>query len=479
MRKFKNIIQQLLFVFILSMTLGCSAETSGSESYLDIESVIETQYEDESATISEFSETEIIEAVSEQESTVEDFPTTEIGITEAINGTSELQVHYIDVGQGDATLIICNGEAMLIDAGDNSKGTTVQLYLQKQGVKSLKYMIGTHPDADHIGGMDVIITKFDCETIIMPDKASDTATYRDVIDAMKYKNYKNTLPIVGDTYTLGDASFTIVAPNKSYSDTNSCSVVILLTHGNNKFLFTGDAEFESESDILSNGINISSGVLKVGHHGSNTSTGKEFLKAVNPQYAVISCGKDNSYGHPHEETLMALKSAGVQVFRTDEQGSIVATSNGSNISWNTDPSTSWKAGAIAEKVESLSNSDQSSNIKTKPDNTTAINPTSDNKVSDKSTVEENKSAEVTTNAEPPKAESVQEYEPVSMPAPAPDPTPTPAPAGNYVLNTNTHKFHVPSCSSVNQIKASNRQDTTMSRDEIIALGYEPCKRCNP
>lgn len=327
--------------------------------------------------------------------------------TEGTSQFSELQVHYIDVGQGDATLIICAGEAMLIDAGDNSKGTTVQLYLQKLGVTDLKYMIATHPDADHIGGMDVIITKFDCGTIIMSDVSSDTASYRDVTDAMDYRRYKNTLPIVGDTYTLGDASFTIIAPNRSYSDTDNGSIGILLAHGDNRFLFVGDAGAEAEEDILKNGIDIAADVLKVGHHGSSTSTGSAFLEAVSPTYAVISCGKDNSYGHPHEKTLNSLKSAGIELFRTDEQGSIIAVSDGKNLSWNTNPSDSWKSGAVEESSDAVTSS-------------TA-----------------------------------------------------------YVLNTNTHKFHYPDCSSVSTMKDENRQDSTMTREEIIAMGYEPCKRCNP
>lgn len=326
---------------------------------------------------------------------------------------SELQVHYIDVGQGDATLILCGGEAMLIDAGDNSKGTTVQLYLQKQGVSSLKYMIGTHPDADHIGGMDVIITKFDCDTVIMPDVESDTAAYRDVIDAMEYRNYKNTLPVVGDTYALGDASFTIIAPNQEYPDPNNCSVGILLIYGSSRFLFTGDAETEAEEDILKNGIDVSADVLKAGHHGSSTSTGAVFLDAVSPSFAVISCGRDNAYGHPHEETLSAFQNAGIEVFRTDEQGSIIAVSDGKSITWNTAPS-------------------------------------------DPGAEEAALSAQDTADVSGPETGAV-----------------------TYVLNHNTKKFHVPDCSSVKTIQDSNREDTSMSREEILEMGYAPCKRCNP
>lgn len=240
----------------------------------------------------------------------------------------ELQVHYIDVGQGDSTLLVCGGQAMLIDAGNNNKGTTVQLYLQKQGIDALDYVVGTHPDADHIGGLDVIITKFECGTIFMPDVSNDTNTYRDVLDAMKYKDYSVTIPSVGDTYTLGDANFTILAPGRDYTEMNNNSIVIRVEHGENTFLFAGDAAEESEADMMVSGLPLQAQVLKVGHHGSSSSTSKAFLDAVHPDYAVISCGRDNSYGHPTAETLTTLREAGVQVFRTDEQGSIVVTSDG-------------------------------------------------------------------------------------------------------------------------------------------------------
>ena len=249
----------------------------------------------------------------------------------------ELQVHYIDVGQGDSTLLVCGGQTMLIDAGNNNQGTTVQLYLQKQGIDTLDYVVGTHPDADHIGGLDVILTKFECGRIFMPDVSNDTDTYRDVLDAMKYKDYSVTVPDVGDTYSLGDATFTIVAPNRNYTELNNDSIAIRVEHGENTFLFVGDAESESETDMMQNGLPLQAQVLKVGHHGSSSSTSKAFLDAVNPDYAVISCGRDNSYGHPAAEMLTTLREAGVQVFRTDEQGSIVVTSDGRELVFNQTP----------------------------------------------------------------------------------------------------------------------------------------------
>ncbi len=264
---------------------------------------------------------------------------------EAFQDGSGLEIHYLDVGQGDATLILCDGHAMLIDAGDNDQGTAVQSYLESQGVTTLDYVIGTHPDADHIGGLDVVLYKFDCKTVIMPDFEKDTRTYDDVVQTMKQKRYKNTLPEVGTVYELGSAVFTIVAPNGEYGDNaNDYSVGILLQHGENRFLFTGDAEEASEADMLENGIDLKADVFKAAHHGSRTANTEEFLQRVEPDYAVISCGEDNSYGHPHGEVMNRLRAMGTSVFRTDEQGTIVAYSDGTQITFNMSPDESWKAG---------------------------------------------------------------------------------------------------------------------------------------
>lgn len=251
---------------------------------------------------------------------------------EELSEDSSLRVHFLDVGQGDATLITCDGQNMLIDAGNNDKGTQIQLYLEKLGIERLDYVIGTHPDADHIGGLDVILYKFDCGTIFMPDLEKDTRTYEDVVQTLKYKNYKSSQPEVGDSYVLGSAVFTIVAPGLDYGeDANNASIGILLQHGENHFLFTGDAEEESEQAMLESGIDLSADVFKAAHHGSSTANTEEFLEAVSPTYAVISCGEDNSYGHPHREVMEEFSQMGIEVWRTDEDGTIVAASDGKEI----------------------------------------------------------------------------------------------------------------------------------------------------
>lgn len=271
--------------------------------------------------------------------------------TESVHGSaasgdlsSGMEVHFIDVGQGDATLILADGHAMLIDAGDNSKGTAVQLYLQKQGVERLDYLVLTHTDSDHIGGADVIISKFDIGQIFLDDFKKDNKTYRELMESMKSRDMTFSTPEVGTEYELGDAVFTIIAPNDTYGDPNNSSIALILDYGENSFLFSGDCEEEAERDILENGMNLDVDVYQAGHHGSRTSSTEEFLDAMSPEYAVISCEEGNSYGHPHAQTLNNLRARRVKVFRTDEQGSIVAYSDGTDITWNCSPDDSWQAG---------------------------------------------------------------------------------------------------------------------------------------
>lgn len=260
--------------------------------------------------------------------------------TETAAGTME--VHFLDVGQGDSTLIICDGEAMLIDTSTYDKGTAIQNYLQKRDIQTLDALVLTHPDADHIGSAATIVEKFEIEDLFMSYYEKDNKTYSNLLDAIEYKRYTWKTPDVGETYTLGSAEITFIAPQKEYEDPNNASIAFTVEHGENVFLFTGDAEEEAEFDML--GEKLKADVYHVGHHGSKTSSSYLFMAAVAPTYAVISCGEDNEYGHPHAQTLNTLRTMGVKVFRTDEQGGIIATSDGKNISWNMAPSETWKAG---------------------------------------------------------------------------------------------------------------------------------------
>lgn len=339
---------------------------------------------------------------------------------------SKLEVHFLDVGQGDSTLVMCGESAMLIDAADDSKGTAIQNYLQRQGIKKLDYLILTHPDADHIGAAPVIITKFDVETVLMSNFEKDNKTYQKLIQALDNKHIKYSTPKVGTTYALEDSTFEIIAPNKEYLNPNDSSIGLILEAGETSFIFTGDAEEAAEEDIIDNGIDLKADVYHAGHHGSDSSSSIPFLDAVKPTYAVISCGEGNSYGHPRSETLNNFRAKGIKVFRTDEQGTIVATSNGENITWNCSPSVSWKAGEpTGNRANGSTKADQALESKT------------------------------TDAAASPKAPEKQT---------------------GYVLNTKSKKFHRLSC---NSLPTSNREDSNFSRSELLSIGYTPCKRCNP
>jgi len=254
------------------------------------------------------------------------------------------KIHFINVGQADSILIEQGSKYMLIDAGNNGDGTLVKNYLLQQGVKTLDYVIGTHPHEDHIGGLDYIINNFKIGKIYLPKATSTTKAFGDVIAAIKNSGMKITEPKPGETFNLGSAKCTILAPNNSkYEDLNNYSVVVKLQFGSNSFVLTGDAEGVSESEILAKGFDVKADLLKIGHHGSRSSTTEAFLAKVNPKYAVISCEVGNDYGHPHKETMDKLKNKNIPVYRTDELGTIIATSNGKTISFNTKPG-SYKPG---------------------------------------------------------------------------------------------------------------------------------------
>jgi len=246
---------------------------------------------------------------------------------------SGVVVHFMDVGQGDATLIRTREGNVLIDGGDRHAGPIVVRYLRRARVRQIAYVIATHPLADHhIGGLIDVLGEFEIGTIIMPRVSHTTDTFERLIEVIEENDIPVREPIAGDTIVMGDAVFTIVAPNSSGdANLNDQSVSMLLSYGDIRFLFTGDAESVSEVEMLEKGHDLFAQVLHVGHHGSRTSTTQPFLDAVSPLVAIISVGADNPFGHPHGEVIGRLEAAGATVLRTDYHGTIMISTDGNSI----------------------------------------------------------------------------------------------------------------------------------------------------
>ena len=253
---------------------------------------------------------------------------------------SLLKVRFIDVGQGDCALISCDGQWLLIDAGPPQASSTVYSVLQRLGVTRLDYLVSTHPDADHAGGISGALEAATCGTFYSPTTESDTRTWRGVCERLDRQGVPITIPSPGDSFSLGAARVTFLGPVRPARDDNNNSLVLRIDHGGDSFLFTGDAEREEESDLVAAGANLRADVLKVGHHGSAGASSPAFLAAVAPEHAVISVG-ENSYGHPTEEVLGRLAAQNARVLRTDRDGDLLAVSAGDGI-------TLTKKGAIDE-----------------------------------------------------------------------------------------------------------------------------------
>lgn len=246
-----------------------------------------------------------------------------------------LSVFFLDVGQADSILLRSpEGKFMLIDAAKNDGAPALLRTLKEFGVKELEYLVLTHPHEDHIGGADAVLEQFAVKTVLSPDVGSTSKSWRDVLDAIEKEGCKDLIARPGDTYGFFEGcTFTVLGPYDTDEDLNNCSVVFRLDYGETSFLFTGDAEEREELSILENGGSsfLKADVLKVGHHGSSTSTCEEFLSAVSPRCAVISCGENNEYGHPHRSTLDALEDRGIEILRTDLSGTVMVQSDGKNL----------------------------------------------------------------------------------------------------------------------------------------------------
>ena len=245
---------------------------------------------------------------------------------------SKLKVHYIDVGQGDSTFIeLPNGKTVLIDAGEEIYADKVISYIKKRNYTKIDYVFATHPHSDHIGGLTKVVKTFDIGSIYMPDVSNNTSFYTDLLKEIEAKGEKIRLAIAGKVViNESDLKLKILAPNSAtYEEMNNYSIVLKLIYQEKSFLFMADAEYDSEMELLDK--DIKADVLKVGHHGSTSSTNYNFLKKVDPSIAVISVGANNDYGHPKEKILNKLKERNIRIYRTDLNGNIVITSDGVNL----------------------------------------------------------------------------------------------------------------------------------------------------
>ncbi|OKZ82563.1 MAG: hypothetical protein BHW06_11050 [Clostridium sp. 44_14] len=331
----------------------------------------------------------------------------------AAAGKSTMKVHYIDVGQGSAVLVQSGVHFMLIDGGDSDASSKVVSYLKRQKVKKLDYVVVSHYDSDHLNGVVGALNVFKVKRVIAPAYTADSRVYESYCNIIAQKKIATTRPKVG----------------KKYNE-NNYSIALKLVNGKNRFVITGDAETESEYEMVENGQNLSCDVYMAGHHGSANSSSEKLLQAMKPKYTVISCGADNNYGHPAQSAMSRLKAIGTKIFRTDAQGTIVATSNGSRIKWNKSPSKLW---SYREYGSSTLIGADGSESQISGDDTSG----SDNTAS-------------------------------SVPALAN--------GQKYIGNVNSKKFHLPSCNGLPYEKNRVYFD---SIDAAHQAGYSPCGLCRP
>lgn len=347
-------------------------------------------------------------------------------VTANADGQGNMAVHFIDVGQGLAILVQSGGENLLYDGGNRSHADEVVQYLKNQQVETINYMISSHYDEDHLGGLVKCLDNFEVEHVLGSDYVHTSDLFNTFMNTATAHAIIVEYPSVGDTYEFGTGSFTVMAPDGISQNSNDNSVVIRLVNGNNSFMFMGDAEETSEQDMISTGMNLDCDVLSLGHHGSASSTSWDLLEAASPSWAVISCGLNNSYGHPAAETMGKLSDMDIPVFRTDDQGTVIALSDGNTISWNQEPCNDYTSGSEKQSTDSSADqSEQDTNDAAATESYAAETDTSDTQ-------------------------------------------------GRMVwISATGSKYHsIPDCGNMNPDKATQETES-----QALSQGYEACKKC--
>ncbi len=358
--------------------------------------------------------------------------------TLCVCASEPFEVHILDVGQGQSVLIKDNDHYMVIDGGGRSTSSFVVSYLQKMGVEHIDFAAVSHYEEDHMSGIIGILAVFPCNMLLIPSYAGTGVLYQSLATAAFSNGCDIIHPELGKEFFVGNAVIEIIGPQKKdYVEENDLSLCFRITYGDTSFMVCADAQQKSEADLVDSKIDLSADVYVVNHHGSSTSSTDAFLESMCAKYAVISCGQENSYGHPTMETLKRLQNHGMAIYRTDLQGSIIVYSDGSDVWFNVAPCTEFIEGDNMVFLESVVTAGE-------------------NEHTDRSRIIDNDSYNEQLSEE---KKSEPKY--------------------NYVCNTNTNKFHFPYCGSVDQMKEENRLFTNLSREELIADGYQPCGSCNP
>lgn len=337
----------------------------------------------------------------------------------------QLTVHFIDVGQADAILVESDGENMLIDGGNGADSSLIYAYLKSHGIATLKYIVNTHPHEDHVGGLPGALNYATVERGFSSHQEYNSQAFRDYKGYLAMQGLELEVLEAGSSLALGKSDIQVLGPLEHDGDINNSSLVLHLVYDQVSFLFTGDMEEGSEYDLLEAGLVPDCTVLKVAHHGSESSSGYRFLRSALPEFAVISVGKNNSYDHPSPKVLSRLEDAGTQIFRTDFHGHVLAHSDGKTVEFSV--SRNGSGSTVSGKEVSASVSPQ-----------------------------KNTTAQGGSKATPKEAVTV-----------------------TYILNTNSKKYHLPSCHSASRIKEANKKEFSGSRQEVLELNYQPCGICKP